>query len=181
METAAGIGYAGDPLSAPLADTNVPVAEGDVLAGKYQVERVLGQGAMGIVVAAKHLQLQQRVAIKFLTGRATREVKGRFLREAQLAYKLRNEHVARVIDVGELEGGQPFMVMEFLSGQDLQQVLKAEGPMPLSEAIGFVLQVCEAMAEAHSQGIVHRDLKPSNLFLTTSSDGSKMVQGDPAR
>ena len=163
-------------MSAPLADTNVPVAEGDVLAGKYRVERVLGQGAMGIVVAAQHIQLQQRVAIKFLTGRATREVKGRFLREAQLAYKLRNEHVARVIDVGELDGGLPFMVMEYLSGQDLQQVLKAEGPMPLAEAIGFVLQVCEAMAEAHSAGIVHRDLKPANLFLTTSSDGSKMVK-----
>ena len=166
-------------MSAPLADTNVPVAEGDVLADKYKVERVLGQGAMGVVVAARHLQLQQRVAIKFLTGRATREVKGRFLREAQLAYKLRNEHVARVIDVGELEGGQPFMVMEYLSGQDLQQVLKALPPeesMPVHEAVGFVLQVCEAMAEAHSQGIVHRDLKPSNLFLTESSDGSKMVK-----
>ncbi len=170
------IRYAPFPLSAPLADTSVPVAEGDVLAGKYRVERVLGQGAMGIVVAATHLHLQQRVAIKFLTGRATREVVGRFLREAQSAVKLRNEHVARVIDVGELEGGLPYMVMEYLSGQDLQQVLKAEGPLPVAEAVGFVLQVCEAMAEAHSAGIVHRDLKPSNLFLTTSSDGAKMVK-----
>jgi len=176
LETDARILYAGCPLSAPLAETSAPVAEGDVLAGKYRVERVLGQGAMGIVVAATHIHLQQRVAIKFLTGRATREVVGRFLREARSAVKLRNEHVARVIDVGELEGGAPYMVMEYLSGNDLQQVLKAEGPMPLSEAVGFVLQVCEAMAEAHSAGIIHRDLKPANLFLTTSSDGSKMVK-----
>jgi eukaryotic-like serine/threonine-protein kinase len=163
-------------LSAPLADISAPVAEGDVLAGKYRVERVLGQGAMGVVVAAMHTQLQQRVALKFLTGRATREVMERFRREAQLAYKLKNQHIARVIDVGELDGGAPYMVMEYLSGQDLQQVLKSEGPMPVSEAVGFILQVCEAMAEAHSSGIVHRDLKPSNLFLTTSSDGSKMVK-----
>ncbi|MEZ4294332.1 MAG: serine/threonine-protein kinase [Polyangiaceae bacterium] len=163
-------------MSAPLADTSVPIAEGDVLAGKYRVERVLGQGAMGLVVAATHLQLQQKVAIKFLTGRATREVVGRFLREARSAVKLRNEHVARVIDVGELEGGLPYMVMEYLSGQDLQQVSKAEGALSIHEAIGYVLQVCEAMAEAHSAGIIHRDLKPSNLFLTTSSDGSKMVK-----
>lgn len=163
-------------MSAPLADTSVPVAEGDVLAGKYRVEKVLGQGAMGVVVAAKHIHLDQRVAIKFLTGRATREVLGRFQREAQAASKLRNEHIARVIDFGDLDGGLPYLVMEYLSGQDLQQVLKAEGPLPMHEAIGHILQVCEAMAEAHSAGIIHRDLKPSNLFLTMGSDGSKMVK-----
>ena len=163
-------------MSAPLSDTSVPVAEGDVIAGKYRVEKVLGQGAMGVVVAAKHIHLQQRFAIKFLTGRATREVVGRFQREAQAAGKLKNEHIARVIDFGELENGLPYLVMEYLSGHDLQQVLKAEGPLPIHEAVGYILQVCEAMAEAHSAGIVHRDLKPSNLFLTTASDGSKMVK-----
>ncbi len=160
----------------PLTDASVPVAEGDVLAGKYRVEKVLGQGAMGVVVAAQHVHLQQRVAIKFLTGRATKELVGRFQREAQAASRLRNEHIARVIDFGELDSGLPYLVMEYLSGRDLQQVLKAEGPLPIHEAIGYILQVCEAMAEAHAAGIIHRDLKPSNLFLTTASDGSRMVK-----
>ena len=144
------------------------VREGEVLAGKYRVEKVLGAGGMGVVVAATHLQLDQRVALKFLLPNATvdPEIVARFSREARAAAKIHSEHVARVIDVGTLpETGSPYMVMEYLDGSDLSQLLHKRGPLPVAEAVGYVLQACEAIAEAHAAGIVHRDLKPANLFL----------------
>jgi serine/threonine-protein kinase len=154
------------------------VKEGDLLAGKYRVERVLGQGGMGIVVSATHLQLDQRVAIKFLlpSGVQHKETVERFAREARAAVKIRSEHVARVIDVGMLETGAPFMVMEYLEGSDLSRRVSDHGPMPISDAALLILQACEALAEAHSLGIVHRDLKPANLFLTHLRDGSVCVK-----
>lgn len=157
---------------------SAPVNSGDVLAGKYRVERVLGQGGMGIVVQATHLQLGQRVALKFLLHSALNvpEAIERFLREARAAVQIRGEHVARVTDVGTLESGSPYMVMEYLHGSDLSAVLHDRGPLPISEAADYVLQTCEALAEAHSLGIVHRDLKPANLFLTKSPDGSALVK-----
>ncbi|HWA73842.1 MAG TPA: protein kinase [Polyangiaceae bacterium] len=154
------------------------VKEGDVLAGKYRVERVLGQGGMGIVVSAHHLQLDQRVAIKFLlpTGVQHKETVERFAREARAAVKIRSEHVARVIDVGILETGAPYMVMEYLEGSDLSRRVSDHGPMSIPDASLLILQACEALAEAHSLGIVHRDLKPANLFLTHLRDGSVCVK-----
>jgi serine/threonine-protein kinase len=165
-------------------------AEGEVLAGKYRVERVLGQGGVGIVLAAKHLQLGQRVAIKMLLKNATNESVTRFLREARAAVRLKSEHVARVVDVGEIAPGEPYMVMEYLEGTDLSQIVKSGGPLAVQDAVAYVLHACEAIAEAHSMGIIHRDLKPANLFLTTAADGSntvkvldfgisKVVDGDP--
>src|SRR5258708_1314517 len=108
-----------------------PVREGDLLAGKYRIERVLGVGGMGVVVAARHEELGQLVAIKFVRDQAlgNAEEVERFLREARAAVKLRSEHVARVLDVGKLESGAPYMVMEFLEGSDLSQVLDTDGPM----------------------------------------------------
>jgi serine/threonine protein kinase len=155
-----------------------PTAVGEVLAGKYRVERVLGQGGMGVVVAATHLQLGQEVALKFLLPSACQipEAVARFLREARAAVQIHSEHVARVIDVGTLENGAPFMVMEFLRGADLGGVLRARGPLPIIEAVDYVVQACEAIAEAHALGIVHRDLKPANLFLTHRVDGSPLVK-----
>ena len=153
-----------------------PVAEGEVLAGKYRVEKVLGVGGMGVVVAATHATLRQKVAIKFLLPGASDEVVQRFLREARAAVRLRSDHVARVIDVGELESGAPFMVMEYLAGSDLSAVLRDRGALPIDEAVDYVLQACEAIAEAHVAGIVHRDLKPANLFLTKAPDGSPSVK-----
>jgi serine/threonine protein kinase len=150
--------------------------EGQVLAGKYKVERVLGQGGMGVVVSAMHLHLGQRVAIKFLHQQATQEVVARFLREARAAVRLKSEHVARVLDVGEFDNGAPYMVMEYLEGKDLSQVVHGQGPLPITEAIEHVLHACEAIAEAHCLGIVHRDLKPANLFLTKAADGSHTVK-----
>jgi serine/threonine-protein kinase len=155
-----------------------PVREGDVLAGKYRVERVLGVGGMGVVVAALHLQLDERVALKFLLPEAmqNQEAVARFAREARAAVKIKSEHVARVVDVGTLENGAPYMVMEYLHGHDLSAVLSQRGPLPLAEAVDWLLQACEAIAEAHALGIVHRDLKPSNLFLSRRADGSAIVK-----
>ncbi|WP_433935990.1 protein kinase [Sorangium cellulosum] len=155
---------------------SAPVAEGQILSGKYRVERILGQGGMGVVVAALHEQLQQRVAIKMLHPGANAEMVERFVREARAAVRLKSEHVARVLDVGTLETGAPFMVMEYLEGSDLQETLRQRGPLELEEAVGYVLEACEAIAEAHAAGIIHRDLKPANLFLTRGADGSGMVK-----
>src|SRR5262245_19524317 len=156
----------------------VPVVAGDVIAGKYRVERELGAGGMGVVVAATHLQLDQRVALKFLLPQVACDAAWveRFSREARAAVKIQSEHVARVLDVGTLPSGQPYMVMEYLDGSDLAQVVRQHGGLPGQEAIEYVLQACEALAEAHAAGIVHRDLKPANLFLTRRADGSPCVK-----
>jgi hypothetical protein len=155
-----------------------PVADGDIIAGKYRVERTLGVGGMGVVVAAMHVDLHQRVALNFLLPHALGfpDLVERFAREARAAAGIQSEHVARVIDVGSLDTGAPYMVMEYLDGQDLQQLLTSSGPTPVEAAVGYVLHACEAIAEAHAAGIVHRDLKPANLFLATRPNGSAVVK-----
>jgi serine/threonine-protein kinase len=154
------------------------VRAGDVLAGKYRVERVLGAGGMGVVVAAHHLGLNEKVALKFLLpsllGNA--EVVERFAREARAAVRIKSEHVARVSDVGTLENGAPYMVMEFLEGEDLSSWLQRRGPLPVDLAVDFLLQACVAVADAHALGIVHRDLKPANLFCARRSDGQFVIK-----
>jgi serine/threonine-protein kinase len=149
------------------------VREGQVLAGKYRVERILGVGGMGAVVAAHHLQLDSKVAIKFLLPDmlANQEAVARFANEARRAVKITSEHVARVYDVGALENGAPYMVMEYLQGADLSVLLHQRGPLPLEDAVDFLLQAMEAIAEAHALGIVHRDLKPANLYIIQKPDG----------
>jgi serine/threonine-protein kinase len=157
---------------------DVAFKPGDVLAGKFRIERVLGRGGMGVVVQAMHLQLDQRVALKFLLPDALihSETLARFSREARAAAKIKSEHVARVIDVGTLDTGSPYIVMEYLEGEDLCMHLRRSGPLSTSQATGFVLQACEALAEAHAAGIVHRDLKPANLFLARYPDGTPCVK-----
>jgi eukaryotic-like serine/threonine-protein kinase len=151
---------------------------GSTLAGKYRVERVLGEGGMGVVLQAHHLQLDERVAIKVphLEALTSPEAVGRFLREARAAVKIKSEHVARVNDVGTLETGQPYIVMEFLEGVDLASWLQSNGPLPVEQAVEFVLQACEALAEAHALEMVHRDLKPANLFCIQRRDGSHSIK-----
>ncbi len=119
---------------------------------------------MGVVVAATHLQLGRKVALKFMLPEALElpALVERFAREARAAARLQSDHVARVIDVGDLASGSPFMVMEYLEGSDLASVIEKRGALPIEGAVDCVLQACDAVAEAHSIGIVHRDLKPRN-------------------
>jgi serine/threonine protein kinase len=155
-----------------------PVQEGDIVAGKYRVERVLGVGGMGVVVAARHVELGELFALKFLLPnfRDDPEVARRFAREARTGIRVKNEHVARVFDVGTLPDGAPYMVMEHLTGKDLATIIEKRGRLPLEEAVDLLLQGCEALCEAHSMGIVHRDLKPANLFVVAGSDGLPFVK-----
>jgi serine/threonine protein kinase len=155
-----------------------PIKVGDVIAGKYQIERVLGAGGMGVVMAARHLKLGERVAIKFLQREVLMDPirVERFLREGRACARIRGEHIARVYDIGTLENDAPYIVMEYLRGSDLSALVKQRGPLPVNTATEYGLQVCEALAEAHSVGIVHRDLKPANLFVTERSDGSPMIK-----
>src|SRR5688572_20988040 len=158
----------------------IPVRVGDVLDGKYRVDSVIGLGGMGAVVEATHLQLAQKVAIKLLLSsrndKEEIERLHRLLNEARVVAKMKSVHVARVLDVGTLDGGNPYMVMELLEGADLERHLDDKGPLAIDEAIDFVLQACEAVAEAHRLGVVHRDLKPSNLFLTRSVDKRPLIK-----
>jgi serine/threonine protein kinase len=151
---------------------------GDVLGGKYRVERVLGSGGMGVVVAAKHIELGQRVALKFMLKEAMVDPSHaeRFLREAKASVQLKSVHTARVLDVGKLKNGEPFMVMEYLEGRDLDEELKQKGPLPPHVSCNFILQAAEALAEAHGLGMIHRDVKLKNLFLTTTVDGRPLVK-----
>jgi serine/threonine protein kinase len=154
-----------------------PVKTGEVVTDRYRVERVIGVGGMAVVVAATDLRLGHPVAIKFLLPHALLhpEIVTRFDREARAAVRVRSEHVARVMDVGKLESGAPYMVMEFLEGRDLAAELDARGPLPGPDAVDYVLQACEVLAEAHRLGMVHRDLKPANLFLVDNR-GSPMIK-----
>jgi serine/threonine-protein kinase len=154
------------------------VAVGDVIAGKYRIEGVIGEGGMGIVLAARHLELDQLVAIKFVhpSQAHEQELIQRFFREARAAAAIKSPHVVRVLDVSRLESGAPYMVMEHLEGTDLEFLLHDRGPLPPADAVDYVLQACDAIAEAHAAGLVHRDLKPGNLFLAEMPDGSRLIK-----
>jgi serine/threonine protein kinase len=163
---------------APDKARNVPVSPGDVLSGKYRLERVIGSGGVGVVFAATHLGLDQTVAIKLLQRSAfvSDENVSRFEREVRVLARISSEHVARVMDTGQLPTGEPFMVLEHLEGEDLGVVIKERGPIPIAEAVDIIVQVCEGVALAHGLGVVHRDLKPANLFLTRGPDGSPVAK-----
>jgi len=156
----------------------VPVQPGDILLGKYRVEDIIGVGGMGCVVKAAHLYLQQPVAIKILLPQMTQSpgTVARFVREAQAMGQLRSEHIARVMDVGTMPDGVPFMVMEYLDGYDLNQILRHHGPQMPTAVVDLMLQACEGIAEAHAIGIIHRDIKPSNFFITRRPDGSNLLK-----
>jgi tRNA A-37 threonylcarbamoyl transferase component Bud32 len=150
---------------------------GAIFAEKYQIGGMIGQGAMAVVLEATHLQLRDRVAIKLLLPEWAKnpELVERFMREGRAATRIRSEHVVRVFDVG-VSDGHPYLVMEYLDGKDLDQVVAQEGHLSAETAIDYLLQACEAIAEAHVRGIIHRDLKPANLFLTRRADGSACVK-----
>jgi serine/threonine-protein kinase len=154
------------------------VTPGDVVDGKYRIERILRSGGMGVVAEAVHLRFEERVAIKFLHPDVcdSDEARERFEREARAAFKIKSEHVARVLDVGSMPHGVPFIVMELLEGSDLADVLESQPGVAVEVAVDYLVQVCEALSEAHGQGIVHRDLKPENLFLVPRHDGTSCVK-----
>jgi serine/threonine protein kinase len=151
--------------------------EGDLFDGKYEIGRVLGVGGMATVLAARHVGLDERVAIKILLPDCCDDpaVVERFVQEGRTATKIRSEHVVRMLDVGVISG-RAYLVMEYLDGQDLEALLRKEGPLTVAAAVDALLQACEAIGEAHALGIVHRDLKPANLFLTHRPDGSPCVK-----
>jgi serine/threonine-protein kinase len=148
------------------AQLEIGTSVGDILLGKYRVDRVLGVGGMGAVVAAHHLKLDQTVAIKVLLPDVLEdeEVVSRFEREARASARIKSDHIARVNDVGTLDNGTPYMVMEYLEGEDLDALLRQGKTFPIEQALDFLIQTCEVLSEAHALGIVHRDLKPANLF-----------------
>lgn len=166
-------------MSSPLSSNEVlPVLPGETIAGKYRVERVLGAGGMGFVVAARNIDLGKRVAIKMMLPAATgvRQAVERFEREARAAAQLKSEHVAEVLDIGRLASGEPYIVMELLEGSDFEGLLERDHRLPVEDAVDYVLQACEAVSEAHAIGVVHRDLKPKNLFLSHRLDGTPVVK-----
>ncbi len=151
---------------------------GRVVANKYRIDGVLGEGGMGVVVVATDTTLERKLAMKFMRPELAKdpEAAARFLREARASVKLSSDHVARVHEVGTAEDGAPFMAMEFLDGKDLAAHLVARGRFEIDEAIGYVVEACDAVAEAHAVGIVHRDLKPMNLFLARRPKGRHIVK-----
>jgi serine/threonine-protein kinase len=162
---------------APDQSWTIP-SPGETIAGKYYVESTCGCGGLAVVLSAIQIGLDRRVAVKLLLPHWAHQadVVERFLREGRAATRIRSEHVVRVFDVGRLESGAPFLVLEYLEGNDLDAVLRQWGPLPVATAIDWVLQATEAIAEAHAHGIVHRDLKPANLFLTHRTDGTSCVK-----
>ena len=165
-------------MSGPPSSLNAQLPRpGDIVDGKYVIESLIGQGGMGAVFKAKHRVTGGVRAVKVMLAEANNpEAKTRFINEARAASGIQNEHVVRVDDVGE-ELGYAFMVLELLTGEDLAQILDREKmPMPPHLAVTYVVQALRGVAEAHALGIVHRDLKPSNLFLTSRSDGAKIVK-----
>jgi eukaryotic-like serine/threonine-protein kinase len=151
------------------------LSAGQIVADKYRIDGLMGTGAVGVVVAATHVELDQRVAIKFLRE-ASPEALARFKREARLLVRLKGPHVARVFDVGSLDDDTPYIVMEHLDGSDLASIASSRGRLPVEEAVEYIVQASEAVAEAHALGMVHRDLKPANLFLARGPGGTTTVK-----
>ena len=151
---------------------------GDVLLGKYLLEQRLGEGGMGVVFAARHEILGQRVAVKLVQPSmvTNQEAVARFVNEARASARIDNDHVARVLDVGTIDGNVPYMVLEYLDGEDLEHVVDRRGLLPVAELVDTILEAIEGVASAHAVGIVHRDLKPSNLFVAKRPDGTTRVK-----
>ncbi|HZF56012.1 MAG TPA: serine/threonine-protein kinase [Polyangiaceae bacterium] len=157
---------------------DLPVSQGEIFAGEYRIERVLGEGGMAFVVAARSEKTGELVAIKLLRPELHRYevMAARFVREARAAGRISSEFVPRIYDVGTTESGQAYMVMELLEGKNLEEVLLERGRLPIAEAVDYVMEALEAVAEAHALGIIHRDLKPANLFLAVQKDGSQRIK-----
>jgi len=151
---------------------------GEVLGDRYELVRLLGAGGMGVVYEARHRVIGRRFAVKLLYPHCAQRpsILTRFQREARAAGSLENEHIAAALDFGLASDGAPYLVMEYLAGQDLAALLAREGSLPAGRAVSLIIQGCRGLAAAHANDIVHRDLKPANLFLTHRSDGADLVK-----
>lgn len=165
-------------------DTGTPLLpglhlKGDAIAGRYRIEKLVGAGSSGFVVQARHIYLRRKVTLKILTSMTTAQQKAqrRCLAAAHVAASLRGPHVARIVDTGFTEEGMPFVATERLEGRTLADELRRRGTVPAEEAVRWILQVCEALAEAHAIGIVHGDLKPQNIFLVGEDAGDGDAKG----
>lgn len=165
--------------SEPPANKNAaPVLEGQIVAGKYRIGRLLGAGSMGVVMAARHVELGHLVAIKFLSERVRSLAWGeeRFRREARALARIESDHVAGISDIGVLPDGIPFFVMDYLEGENLLQLIERRGRLPVTEAVELVAQAVCGLVRAHAAGVIHRDIKPSNLFLARLAGGGCRVK-----
>jgi eukaryotic-like serine/threonine-protein kinase len=151
---------------------------GKLVSGKYRIVRLLAEGGMGVVYEAQHAVVRRRFAIKFLRADLAerRDILTRFQREAEAAGALENENVAAAIDFGISEQGAPYIVMEYLVGESLADLLAREGRLPVARAAELVVQACRGVGAAHAAGIVHRDLKPHNLFVCRRQDGTDFIK-----
>jgi serine/threonine-protein kinase len=154
------------------------VAPGAIVAGKYRLDSVIGEGGMGAVWAATHTGLGQAVAIKFISKEfvTSPEALRRFDAEAKAAAQLRSRHVVQVFDNGTLEDGTPYIAMELLRGENVHARVHRAGPVPLKDTIEILGQCCKALGRAHAAGIVHRDIKPDNIFLAQTDEEGILVK-----
>jgi serine/threonine-protein kinase len=173
-DAAYGAGDGSEDRSASQPPPPMLLEPGTVWANKYRIEKLLGRGGMGSVFSAFHEELGHRVAIKILHS-ADSDAAARLIREAQTTARLGGAHVPRIYDLGRLPGGAPYIVMEYLIGEDLAQVL-ARGALSPSDAVRHVLQACAVLGPVHAAGVVHRDLKPANLFLVAQEGGSPVLK-----
>src|SRR5213594_2905308 len=152
---------------------------GQTLAGKYLIEKLIKRGGMGAVYRGKHILMDKTVAIKVLRPALAvdEEVVARFSREAKAASRISHPHAVSVTDFGEAENGVVFLVMEYLDGRTLKEIIRSEGAMPLERVVEIIRQVAGALDAAHGQGVVHRDLKSDNIMLsqTTGADWAKVL------
>ena len=162
--------------SSPGPTELMPFPPGTAIAGRYLVERLVGEGRTGCVVVARDRQREQSVAVKFMHGRFESEAATWFFREARAVAQIDSEHVAKVLDSGVLGDGGLYVVTEYLVGMNLRTMLDKRPRLPVSLATSYAMQTSEGLAEAHALGIVHRDIKPSNLFLSRRLDGSIRVK-----
>lgn len=165
-------------MTAPFSSAEDSFPVGSTIVEKYRVERTLGAGGMGAVLEVTHVTLGHRVALKVLHPGAVGvgDAIPRFLREARATAALESEHVVRIFDIGTTPEGMPFLVMERLTGIDLDELLSQIGPLPVGLALECLYQATQGVREAHAAGIIHRDLKPSNLFLGKRADGRPLIK-----
>jgi serine/threonine-protein kinase len=159
-------------------ETQFGALVGSVLGGVYQVTRLIGEGGMGWVYEARQLRLNKRVAVKLMARElaSNQEALARFHREAEVTSHLGHPHLVNVMDFGTTEAGEPYLVMEYLDGEDLDHRIHRVGRLPIDTAVAITTQVASALAAAHAEGIVHRDLKPANVFLVKVRDEADFVK-----